>query len=66
MLVVHGDSDAYFGVEHARMLAAAAPVAELWIERGMGHAESATTPGLLDRIDDWARRAVGASATMAR
>jgi pimeloyl-ACP methyl ester carboxylesterase len=66
MLVVHGDSDAYFGVEHARMLAAAAPGAELWIERGMGHAESATTPGLLDRIDDWARRAVGASATMAR
>ena len=66
MLVVHGDSDAYFGVEHARMLAAAAPGAELWIEHGMGHAESATTPELLDRIDNWARRAVGASATISR
>jgi len=66
MLVVHGDSDAYFGVEHARMLAAAAPGAELWIEHGMGHAESATTPELLDRIDDWTRRAVGASATISR
>jgi pimeloyl-ACP methyl ester carboxylesterase len=65
MLVVHGDSDAYFGVEHARMLAAAAPDAELWIEQGMGHAENATTPELLDRIDEWAHRAVRASATMA-
>jgi pimeloyl-ACP methyl ester carboxylesterase len=66
MLVVHGDSDAYFGVEHGRMLASAAPGAELWIEPGMGHAENATTPELLDRIDGWSRHAVGESANMAR
>lgn len=62
MLVVHGDSDPYFGVEHARMLAAAAPGAELWIEPGMGHAENATTAELVDRIDGWARAAVGSPA----
>jgi pimeloyl-ACP methyl ester carboxylesterase len=64
LLVVHGDRDPYFGVEHARMLAAAAPDAELWIEPGMGHAENATGPALLDRIDDWARLSVERSATM--
>lgn len=58
MLIVHGDSDPYFGLEHGRMLAAAAPGAHLWIEPGMGHAESATGPELLDRIDEWARAAV--------
>jgi pimeloyl-ACP methyl ester carboxylesterase len=64
MLVVHGDADTYFGLEHGRMLAAANSQAELWIEAGMGHAENATSPELLDRIDDWARQAVGMSATM--
>ncbi len=59
MLVVHGDADTYFGVEHGRMLAAATPTAELWIEPGMGHAEDGTSPELLDRIDEWAHRAVG-------
>jgi predicted alpha/beta-fold hydrolase len=66
-LIVHGDADPYFGLEHPRMLASAAPTSELWIEAGMGHAENATATELLDRIDDWARRAVGApssSATM--
>jgi pimeloyl-ACP methyl ester carboxylesterase len=66
MLVVHGDQDPYFGLEHARMLAAAAPHAQLWIEPGMGHAENASTPQLLDRIDDWARRAPRRSATISR
>ncbi len=64
LLVVHGDADGYFGVEHGRMLAAAAPRSELWIEAGMGHAENATSEHLLDRIDDWARTAVRRSATM--
>ncbi len=62
-LIVHGDADPYFGLEHARMLASTAPGAELWIERGMGHAENATAPALLDRIDDWARRTIAESAT---
>ncbi len=70
LLVVHGDADPYFGLHHPRMLAAAAPAAELWIEPGMGHAENATTPELVARIDDWARSAVGlpaaTSATMGR
>src|SRR3954468_14077072 len=43
LLVVHGDADPYFGLEHPRMLAAAAPHAELWIEAGLGHAETAMT-----------------------
>lgn len=61
LLVVHGDADSYFGVEHGRMLAAAAPNSELWIEAGMGHAENATTPQLLKRIDRWARQATEAA-----
>ena len=60
LLVVHGDSDRYFPVRHAQALAAAADSAELWVEHGMGHAEGATSPELVDRIDDWVRRAVGA------
>jgi pimeloyl-ACP methyl ester carboxylesterase len=62
LLIVHGDSDPYFGVEHPRMLAGAGsfarPPAQLWIETGMGHGEKATTDELMDRIDNWARAAV--------
>jgi pimeloyl-ACP methyl ester carboxylesterase len=65
-LIVHGSDDSYFGLAHPRMLASAIPGAELWIEPGMGHAESATAAELLDRIDGWARRALAASATMDR
>jgi predicted alpha/beta-fold hydrolase len=64
VLVVHGDADPYFGLEHGRMLAAAAPNSELWIEAGLGHAENAMTPQLLERISGWVRRTVPASATM--
>lgn len=51
LLVVHGDADHYFPVEHAEQLAAAArgPVT-LWVEAGMRHAEEATTPDLVRRI----------------
>ncbi|HEV2885691.1 MAG TPA: alpha/beta fold hydrolase [Jatrophihabitans sp.] len=63
LLVVHGDADPYFGLEHPRMLAAAAPNSELWIEAGLGHAENAMTPQLLERIAGWARRTVGTPAT---
>ncbi len=61
LLLVHGDQDHYFPSRHARLLAAAAPTAELWLEPGMGHAETATTPGLVDRIDAWVRAAVHAA-----
>ena len=37
--------------------AAGAPAAEVWREPGMGHAEVATTPDLLDRIGGWVRAA---------
>lgn len=52
LLLVHGDRDPYFPLEHPRaLLAAAAPgAAELWEVAGMGHAETAATPELLDRI----------------
>jgi pimeloyl-ACP methyl ester carboxylesterase len=51
LLIVHGDSDHYFPVEHPEALyAAAQEPKELWLLEGFGHAESAATPELLDRI----------------
>lgn len=51
LLIVHGDRDGYFPVEHPHALATAAgePV-ELWLLAGFGHAENAATPELLDRL----------------
>ncbi len=55
LLIVHGDRDPYFPVDHPRMLAAAAgDAAELWLEPGMGHAEHAADDELLGRIGAWA------------
>ncbi|MFE2294282.1 alpha/beta hydrolase [Streptomyces sp. NPDC059452] len=56
LLLVHGDRDPYFPLDHPRMLAGAAGPggAELWLERGMGHAENAADDALLARIADWA------------
>ncbi|MEU8891319.1 alpha/beta fold hydrolase [Streptomyces sp. NPDC048442] len=54
LLVVHGDRDPYFPLDHPRSLAAAAPGSELWIEPGMGHAENAADAALLARIAEWA------------
>ncbi|MFD7230890.1 alpha/beta hydrolase [Streptomyces sp. NPDC059881] len=56
LLIVHGDRDAYFPLDHPRMLAAAGPC-ELWLEPGMGHAENAADDGLLGRLADWLARA---------
>ncbi|MET9436244.1 alpha/beta fold hydrolase [Streptomyces sp. NPDC006551] len=56
VLIVHGDRDPYFPVDHPRMLAAAGP-SELWLERGMGHAENAVDDELLRRLGDWLTRA---------
>jgi pimeloyl-ACP methyl ester carboxylesterase len=62
LLIVHGDRDAYFPLDHPRSLAAAADPAttRLWIEHGFGHAENAAPPELLHRIGDWAVGAIGA------
>ncbi|MFE7893364.1 alpha/beta hydrolase [Streptomyces sp. NPDC057412] len=55
LLIVHGDRDGYFPLDHPRMLAAAAgDHADLWLEPGMGHAENAAGDDLLARIGDWA------------
>ncbi|MER5987276.1 alpha/beta fold hydrolase [Streptomyces sp. NPDC001787] len=56
LLIVHGDQDPYFPLDHPRMLAEAAGEggADLWLERGMGHAENASDETLLTRIADWA------------
>jgi pimeloyl-ACP methyl ester carboxylesterase len=54
LLVVHGDTDPYFPVEHAENLyAAAEEPKELWIEPGFGHAENAADDALLTRIGAW-------------
>ncbi len=57
-LIVHGDADPYFPLDHPRMLAGMVTGSTLWIEPGMGHAENATTDVLVDRMDDWAHTAL--------
>jgi pimeloyl-ACP methyl ester carboxylesterase len=57
LLIVHGDDDHYFPAHHVESLHAGAPAAEVWREPGMGHAEVATTPELLERIGGWVRAA---------
>lgn len=55
VLIVHGDRDSYFPLDHPRALAAAGGAGcELWVERGFGHAESAAGVGLLGRVGEWA------------
>lgn len=53
-LLVHGTHDIYFGSAHAVTLQRASRgTAELWIEPGMGHGETATSPSLVGRIAAW-------------
>ncbi|SES20883.1 Alpha/beta hydrolase family protein [Streptomyces sp. yr375] len=60
LLIVHGDQDGYFPLDHPRMLAeAAGDHGELWLEPGMGHAEHAADDRLLARIGDWAATRAG-------
>ena len=56
LLIVHGTVDGYFPVSHAQLLHRNAPDSELWIEAGMGHAESATTDPLIERMSAWIER----------
>lgn len=63
LLLVHGTADRYFSPAHAISLQRASNGrAELWIEPGMGHAESGTSAQLLGRIADWAAAAVSSPA----
>ena len=60
LLVVHGDKDNFFPVDHAQQIYEAAnDPKELWIVPGFGHAESATGPQLIRRIGRWMTSAVG-------
>ena len=59
VLIVHGDKDHYFPPEHGRQLyAAAREPKELWLLPGMGHAESACSQDLIDRIARWIAQAI--------
>ncbi|MEV0586223.1 alpha/beta fold hydrolase [Nonomuraea sp. NPDC050310] len=54
LLVVHGDADTFFPLEHAHQLFGnAREPKELWVEPGYGHAESAARPDLVRRIGKW-------------
>ncbi len=64
LLLVHGTDDHYFSPAHALALRAASrDHAELWIEPGMGHAESGSTPDLIERVARWALAHCSAVAT---
>ena len=66
LLIVHGDQDAFFPVDHAHDLyEAAREPRELWIVPGFGHAESASGPALIDRIGGWLRSTAPAAAAPA-
>ncbi|MBG0825282.1 alpha/beta fold hydrolase [Planomonospora sp. ID91781] len=55
LLVVHGDADAFFPLDHAHQIHdSARDPKELWVEPGYGHAETAATPALIRRIGRWA------------
>ena len=57
-LVVHGDQDMFFPVDHAYQLyEAARDPKELWVVPGFGHAERGTSMALADRIGHWVREA---------
>jgi pimeloyl-ACP methyl ester carboxylesterase len=63
LLIVHGDRDMFFPVDHAEQLyAGARDPKELWIVPGFGHAESAAGPDQLDRIGGWLRTAAAPAA----
>ncbi len=63
LLVVHGDADHYFPLEHPEAIVEqarrAASRVDLWIEPGVGHAEAAIPEATVDRLGEWARRACG-------
>ncbi|MEU7856719.1 alpha/beta fold hydrolase [Nonomuraea sp. NPDC049141] len=54
LLIVHGDADTFFPLDHAYQLyEGAREPKRLWIEQGYGHAESAAGPELIRRIGKW-------------
>src|SRR5580658_2356439 len=64
LLVVHGDRDGYFPVDHAqRIFDAAEEPKELWIVPGFGHAESGAGPQLIERVGTWIRQVLDLGET---
>lgn len=59
LLIVHGDADAFFPVDHPRALHRAAPGSQWWQVPGFGHAEGAIDADLVDRIGGWVVAAAG-------
>ncbi|GAB2683842.1 alpha/beta hydrolase [Thalassiella azotivora] len=62
LLVVHGDADPFFPLDHATDLHAAAPGSTLWVEPGFGHAELAAPDDLVRRVGAWLDEATRAAA----
>jgi len=61
LLLVQGTADRYFSPAQAVDLQRASlGHAELWLEQGMGHAESGTSAQLVDRMARWAIEQGGA------
>lgn len=66
LLIVHGDKDEYFPLDHAqRLFDAAHDPKDLWLIPGFGHAESGAGPAIIKRIGSWIRTAVGLDADVA-
>ena len=64
LLIVHGDRDEYFPADHAEQLfEAASQPKDLWIVPGFGHAESAVSNAVIDRIARWAKSATTVAAS---
>ena len=60
LLLVHGERDEYFPVEHFRALVrAAGPAATALVVPGFGHAENGVTAPLVERIGRWASATIG-------
>ena len=68
LLIVHGDVDRYFPLEHPqaiyRSAASAGVASELWLEDGYGHAEREASGELLDRIGAWVAHVADAREVM--
>jgi len=72
LLIVHGDRDTYFPVEHARSLRESAALGarsrgvadrtDDWVVEGFAHAESASTDELVARVGAWALAALAVPA----
>jgi pimeloyl-ACP methyl ester carboxylesterase len=61
-LVVHGDRDRFFPLDHAHQLVrAGGSTTELWVESGFGHAEAAIDAELTRRIVTWVHGVLPAS-----